>query len=82
MTKYLIALSIMVHGIDDPITVDDADVPGVASSVYAGIMAGQNLHFNNGTYEFIIPFHAIVAVQVTRSTATVYAPADELCVTE
>ena len=79
MTKPIISLSITVNGIDDAITVSDADVAGVAGGVLAMLQAGQDLHFNNGTKEYFIPFHAVVAVEIARSTTTVTAPSDELC---
>lgn len=80
MTKPIVALSIYVHDQNDAITVSDADVPGVASAVLAAVQAGKDLHFNNGTNEYFIPFHAVLAVEITKSTTTVDAPVDSLCV--
>lgn len=80
MTKPVVALSIYVHDQSDAITVSDADVPGVASAMLAAVQAGKDLHFKSGMNEYFIPFHAILTVEITKSTTTVDAPVDSLCV--
>ena len=81
MKKYIVAVSINLLSGGDAITVSDANAPGVGGAVAAALIAGQDLHFNNGT-EYIIPFHAVAIATVTRTTETVEKPADDLCVTE
>lgn len=82
MTKPIIAVSIYVQGIETAITVSDATVAGVGGAVVAALDAGQDLHFNNGTTEYFIPFHAVAYATITRTTQTVDDPVDDLCVTE
>lgn len=81
MTKPLISVSITLLSGGNAITAADTATSRVGSAVYAALLAGQDLHFNNGT-EYIIPFHAVAMATVTRTTATVEKPADDLCVTE
>ena len=82
MTKPIIAVSIYVQGIETAITVSDATVAGVGGAVVAALDAGQDLHFNNGTTEYFIPFGSIAYATITRTTQTVDDPVDSLCVTE
>lgn len=81
MTKPLISVSITLTSGGNAITAADTATSGVGSAVYAALLAGQDLHFNNGT-EYIIPYHAVALAVVTRTTETVEKPADDLCVTE
>ena len=81
MTKPLISVSITLLSGDNAITAADTATSGVGSAVYAALLAGQDLHFNNGT-EYIIPFHSVAMATVTRTTQTVEKPADALCVAE
>lgn len=82
MKKYIVAVSINLLSGGNAITVSDANAPGVGGAVAAALIAGQDLHFNNGTTEYIIPFHAVAYATVTRTTQSAEAPADALCVTE
>lgn len=82
MTKPLITVQITLMNGGEPITAADTATNAVGSAVYAALLAGNDLHFNNGTNEYIIPFHAVAVAMVTRTTTTVDAPADSLCVTE
>lgn len=81
MTKPLISVSITLLSGGNAITAADTATSGVGSAVYAALLAGEDLHFNNGT-EYIIPYHAVAHATVTRTTATVEKPADALCVAE
>lgn len=81
MTKPLISVEITLLSGGDAITAADTATSGVGSAVYAALLAGNDLHFNNGD-EYIIPFHAVAYAVVTRTTETVEKPADDLCVTE
>lgn len=80
MTKPIIAVSIYVQGIETAITVSDANVAGVGGAVLAALDAGQDLHFNNGTTEYFIPFGSVAYATITRTTQTVDDPTDDLCV--
>lgn len=82
MTKPIIAVSIYVRGIETAITVSDATVAGVGGAVVAALDAGQDLHFNNGTTEYFIPFDSVAYATITRTSTTVDDPVDDLCVTE
>ena len=82
MTKPIIAVTIYVHGVETAITVSDATAAGLGGAVAAALDAGQDLHFNNGTTEYFIPFHAVAYATITRMTQTVDDPVDDLCVTE
>lgn len=79
MTKPIIAVTIYVHGVDSAITVSDANAAGVGGAVAAALEAGQDLHFNNGTAEYIIPFHQVAYATISRTTTTVTDPEDDLC---
>lgn len=79
MTKPQISVAITLLSGGEPITVSDATAPGVGGAVAAALLAGEDLHFNNGT-EYIIPYHAVAYAVILRATATVEAPADALCV--
>lgn len=82
MTKPLISVSITLLSGGNAITAADTATSRVGSAVYAALLAGQDLHFNNGTNEYIIPYHAVALATVTRTTQTVEKPADDLCVAE
>ena len=81
MTKPLISVSITLTSGGNAITAADTATSAVGSAVYAALLAGKDLHFNNGT-EYIIPYHAVALATVTRTTQTVEKPADDLCVAE
>ena len=78
MTKYNKTLAITTIG-GYTVSVSDATVAGVASSVYDAMFRKEDLHFNNGTNEVFIPFHAIDHVIITSATATADDPVDANC---
>lgn len=82
MTKPLISVAITLIDGSTTKTADDAVKMGVGGAVLAALLAGQDLHFNDGTDELIIPFHSVLYAVVTRTMTEVEKPADELCVEE
>lgn len=82
MTKPIVSVAINLMSGGDPIVVSDATAPGVGGAVAAALIAGQDLHFNNGEAEYIIPFHAVAFASIARTTQEAEAPVDALCVAE
>lgn len=80
-TKTLVSLSIYVHGQNDPITVQDTADSAVASGVLASIEQGKTLHIPGDGSEMIVPYHAVIAVEVTKSTESV-TKEDVTCVVD
>lgn len=76
-TKTTIELSITLHGVDDPITVSGDEAWGVLAS----IEQGNTLHIPADGAELIVPYHAVIAVTVTKSTEEV-TKEDANCVVE
>lgn len=82
MTKPLVSVAITLVDGSTTKTASDSVKAGVGGAVLASLLAGQDLHFNDGTDELFIPFHSVLYAVITRTTTEVEKPVDSLCVEE
>lgn len=88
MTKPYVTVSVTVHGNDTPLEIADyVDDAGrfVAIGTQAAAMLGreQAIHFVDAEgAEYIIPYHAIVAYSITKTSDEYTKLEDEYCVVD
>ena len=70
MKKITMSIHLYVIGADYTIT-DPA--------VYEQMMGHKTIKWVASGVEYIVPFHAVVKAEITRSSETVEAPADAFC---
>ena len=68
-TKVLKSIEIALNGIEEPITVADTATDPIASDALAEFEAFHTMHVRTNNAVAIIPFHAVVYVRVTSTTA-------------
>lgn len=73
-----ISMTVKVKAIDTDYTVTGA----AANAVYGQLLGHKTLEWSDSEHDYIVPFHAVIMAEITRSSSTVEAPTDANCTEE
>ena len=83
MTKYLTTASVTIHGVQDPLVFEDTITYHGGSTVASLARAGKDIKVKTSTgAEVIIPWHAVILVEISHTTGTAEDPEDAFCAEE
>lgn len=77
--KSLKTIKVYIHGIDDPVTVADTTTTSDASAALAEFEKGYKMHLVTAEGQTIVPYHAIIKVEVATSASEDITKADPYC---
>lgn len=77
--KSLKTIKVYIHGIDDYVEVADTATASDASNALAEFEKGYKMHLVTGSGQTIVPYHAIVKVEVSVSASDNITKADPYC---
>lgn len=77
--KSLKTIRVYIHGIDDPVTVADTTTTSDASAALAEFEKGYKMHLATQAGQTIVPYHAIIKVEVSTAASEDITKADPYC---
>ena len=77
--KALKTINVYIHGIDDPVQVADTADSSAASAAYAEFEKGYKMHLETQSGTTVVPYHAIVKVEVSVSASDSITKANPYC---
>lgn len=77
--KALKTINVYIHGIDDPVQVSDTVSASNASNAYAEFESGYKMHIKTAEGETVVPYHAVVKIEVSTAPSEDITKVDPYC---
>lgn len=77
--KSLKTIKVYIHGMDEPIEVADTTSSSDASAALAEFEKGYKMHLAIENGILIVPYHAVIAVEVSTEASEDITKADPYC---